>query len=111
MPRPAARSRISAGVSKLSVIIGAPAAARSAVVGLQELSAVRPGAAPRAEVEPLGAVRLLVARRVDRVAGAADALPGRDAELVEPAVQPAAADGARVVAGLAAGQGGPVEVV
>ena len=42
------------------------------------------------------------------VAAAADAAPGAQVELVEPAVLAAAADGARVAAGLAPGERGPV---
>ena len=75
--------------------------------GQQVTAAVRPRARAAAQVEQLGAVGLLGGRRVDRVARPADAVPGAERELVEPEVRAAAADGARVAAGLAAARGPP----
>ena len=63
--------------------------------------ALGPLAGTGAVVEQLGPVGLLPGGVVDRVALPADALPGRDRELVEPAVLAGRVGGARVAPGLA----------
>src|SRR5437764_3869321 len=77
---------------------------------VEQVLAAAPLGGAAAGVQHLGAGGLLAGRGVDRVARAADAVPGAQRELVE-AVVAGGVDRPRVAAGLALGQGRPVQPV